>query len=106
MQPLGGCVFLDAKKRGVQFTNLVSDKSKGILAGVKAAELNVTVCPDLFYLMQDGKRISQRLDMRAYQAMTNAECARCIEQEKQAEHPRKGRPMKPKSALFIAHLAW
>jgi len=31
------CVFLDAKKRGVQFTNLVSNKAKGILAGVKAA---------------------------------------------------------------------
>jgi hypothetical protein len=97
-----GCVFLDAKKRGVQFTNLVSDEAKGILAGVKAAELNVPVCPDLFHLMQDGKHISRRLEMRAYQAITNAERARRIEQEKQAEHPRKGRPMKPKMELAQA----
>jgi transposase-like protein len=77
-----GCVFLDAKNRGVRFANLVSDEAKGILAGVRAAELNVPVCPDLFHLMQDGKRISRRLEMRAYQAITNAERAQLIEQEK------------------------
>jgi hypothetical protein len=91
-----GCVFLDARNRGVKFTNLVSDEAKGILAGVKATELNIPVCPDLFHLMQDGKRISQRLEMRAYHAITQAERARRIEQEKQMEQRRKGRPMTPK----------
>lgn len=91
-----GCVFLDASNRGVKFTNLVSDEAKGILSGVKAAELNIPVCPDLFHLMQDGKRISQRLERRAYHAITEAERARRIEQEKQMEQRRKGRRLKPK----------
>jgi hypothetical protein len=52
--------------------------------------------------MQDGKRISQRLEMRAYHAIAQAERARRIEQEKQMEQRRQGRPMKPKMELSQA----
>jgi len=91
-----GLTFLDLQDRGIQFQDLVSDGAKGIRAGAEAAELAVPLRPDLFHLLRDAHRLSQRLERSAYRAIKTAERARRAQRERQAVKRRPGRPLKVK----------
>ena len=89
-----GVTFLDLQARGVQFQDLASDGSTGIRAGAAAAQLAVPLRPDLFHLLREAGRVSQRLERQAYQAMQLAERACRAAQEAQAPHRRRGPRLK------------
>ena len=88
-----GVTLLDLEERGIQFQNLVSDGAKGIRAGVEKAELAVPLWPDLFHLIQDAHKITQRLERAAYRAIETADRAQRAERERQAPQRRPGRPL-------------
>lgn len=79
-----GVTLLDLQERGIQFHDLVSDGAKGIRSGVEEAELSVPLRPDLFHLIRDAHKITQRLERGAYGAIETAERARRAERERQA----------------------
>lgn len=89
-----GLTLLELLERGIQFHDLVSDGAQGIRAGAEAAELAVPLRPDLFHLLQEAHKLSQRLEKAAYQAIKLAERARRAEREDQAPKRRPGRPLK------------
>jgi hypothetical protein len=91
-----GLTLLDLVERGIQFHDLVSDGAKGIRAGAEAAELAVPLRPDLFHLLQDAHKLSQRLERAAYQAIRLAERARRAERDRRAPKRRPGRPLEVK----------
>jgi hypothetical protein len=78
----------------VSFQDLAADGARGIRAGLKDAELAVPLRPDLFHLLQDGKRLANRLEKAAYKAIRTTEKAMRAEQEAQQPTPRRGRPLK------------
>jgi hypothetical protein len=97
-----GVTLLDLQKRGIQFHDLVSDGAKGIRSGVEEAELSVPLRPDLFHLLQEAHKLSQRLERAAYRAIKVAERVRRAEQEHQAPKRRPGRPLKVDVSLAQA----
>jgi hypothetical protein len=88
-----GLTFLDLAAQGVSFQDVAADGARGIRAGLKDAELAVPLRPDLFHLLQDGKRLANRLEKAAYKAIRIAEKALRAEQESQQPTPRRGRPL-------------
>jgi hypothetical protein len=107
---------LDVQKKGVHLVDVASDGAKGIQAGVKAVSLMIPLRPDLFHLIREAHRVTQRLEKGAYRAIENAERARRAQLEQELPKRRKGAPIKVKVALpqavaeeqqAIAHLeAW
>lgn len=88
-----GVTLLELQDQGIEFHDLASDGARGILAGIREAQLAVPLRPDLFHLLQDAHRLGQRLERKAYQALERAERARRVEQEAQANKRRQGRPL-------------
>jgi nucleotide-binding universal stress UspA family protein len=88
-----GTTLLTLQERGTQFQDLAADGARGIRAGLQEAELAIPLWPDLFHLLQEGHRLTQRLETRAYRAIKTAERARRAEQEAQAPKRRRGRPL-------------
>jgi hypothetical protein len=94
-----GCVLMDVQQQGVQFLDVASDGARGIQAGVKQVSLQIPLRPDLFHLIREAYRVTQRLEKRAYQAMQDAERARRARQEQELPKRRKGAPLKVKLEL-------
>lgn len=89
-----GVTWLELQARGIQFQDLASDGARGIQAGVREAQLTIPLRPDLFHLIREAHRISQRLERTAYRAMETADRARRAEREAQAMKRRRGQPLK------------
>jgi len=89
-----GVTFLDLQARGLQFHDLASDGAQGIRAGVREAQLAIPLRPDLFHLLGEAQRLTQRLEREAYRAIEVAERARRAEREAQAAKRRRGKPLK------------
>src|SRR3990170_591923 len=96
---LWGCVLLDIQQQGVQLVDIASDGARGIRAGVQAAGLAIPLRPDLFHLIREAHRVTQRLEMQAYRALEIAERARRARQEQERPKRRRGAPLKTKVAL-------
>ena len=94
-----GCVLLDIQQQGVQLVDIASDGARGIRAGVQAAGLAIPLRPDLFHLIREAHRVTQRLEMQAYRALEIAERARRARQEQERPKRRRGAPLKTKVAL-------
>jgi hypothetical protein len=97
-----GCVLLDVQKQGVQLVDVASDGARGIRAAVQEACPAVPLRPDLFHLIREAHRVTQRLEKQAYRAMKTAERARRAEQEKEMPKRRRGAPLKVKVELPLA----
>lgn len=100
-----GLTFLELQERGIRCHDLASDGGRGLLAGVREAEWAIPLRPDLFHLLRDAYRLTQRLERAAYQAIQTAERARRAEQEAQGLIRRRGRPLKVRVPLSAAAAA-
>ncbi len=60
-------------EQGVEFQDIVSDNAKGIRFGVKEAGLGSVWRLDIFHVLHDGHRVSQKLENAAYRAIKQAE---------------------------------
>ena len=89
-----GLTFLDLVDQGVVFQDLAADGARGIRAGLRDAELAVPRRPDLFHLLQDGKKVQNQLEKAAYKAIRIAEKAVRAEREATQPTKRQGRPLK------------
>ena len=94
-----GCVILDVQKQGVHLVDVASDGALGIRSGVKEVSLQIPLRPDLFHLIREAHRVTQRLEKRAYKAIDTAERARRAKQEQELPKRRKGAPVKVKVEL-------
>jgi hypothetical protein len=92
-------VLLDVQKQGVRLVDVVSDGALGIRSGVKEVSLQIPLRPDLFHLIREAHRVTQRLEKRAYKAIDTAERARRAKQEQDLPKRRKGAPLKVKVEL-------
>ena len=97
-----GCVLLDVQQQGVQLVDVASDGARGIRAGVREACLAIPLRPDLFHLIREAHRVTQRLEKRAYGAIETAERARRAQQEQAMPQRRRGAPLKVKVELSQA----
>jgi hypothetical protein len=64
-----GVTYLNLTQRGICFQDLASDGGSGLLAGVREAHLAIPLRPDLFHLLREAGRLTQRLERAAYQAI-------------------------------------
>jgi hypothetical protein len=94
-----GITYLDLLQRGIRFQDLASDGGSGLLAGVREAELVVPLRPDLFHLLWEAGRLTQRLEKATYKAIETAERARRAALEAQGLVHRRGRRLKVKMPL-------
>jgi len=99
-----GVTYLDLLQRGIRFQDLASDGGKGLLAGVREAQLAIPLRPDLFHLLREAGRLTQRLEKAAYKAIATAERARRAAQEAQGQRRRRGRPLKVQTPLSQAEV--
>jgi len=94
-----GCVLLDVQKQGVHLIDVASDGARGIRAGVKEACPMIPLRPDLFHLIREAYRVTQRLEKRAYRAINTADRARKAQREQNMPKRRRGAPLKVKVEL-------
>lgn len=94
-----GLTYLDLVEQGFCFQDLACDGGTGLRAGLQEAQLVIPLRPDLFHLLQDAQRLTQRLERRAYKALETAERARRAEREARATKRRRGRPLKVRVPL-------
>jgi hypothetical protein len=94
-----GLTYLDLVERGIQFQDLACDGGTGLRAGVREAKLAIPLRPDLFHILQDAHRLTQRLERAAYKAIETAERARRAGLETQGITRRRGRRLKIKVPL-------
>jgi hypothetical protein len=94
-----GCVLMDVQQQGVHLVDVASDGARGIRAGVEAVSRMIPLRPDLFHLIREAYRVTQRLEKRAYRAMEAALRARRARQEQDVPKRRKGAPLKVKVEL-------
>jgi len=94
-----GCVLLDIQKQGVHLVDVASDGARGIQAGVQEVSLLIPLRPDLFHLIREAYRVTQRLEKCAYAAIATAERARKAQQEQDSPKRRRGAPLKVTVAL-------
>ena len=99
-----GVTYLDLLQRGIRFHDLASDGGKGLLAGMREAELAIPLRPDLFHLLREAGRLTQRLEKAAYKAIETAERARRAALEAQSLVRRRGPRLKVKTPLPQAEL--
>jgi len=99
-----GVTYLELLQRGIRFQDLASDGGKGLLAGVREAQLAIPLRPDLFHLLREAGRLTQRLEKVAYKAIATAERARRAALEAQGLVRRRGRPLKVQTPLPQAEL--
>jgi hypothetical protein len=88
-----GMTFLELEEQGFVFQDVAADGARGIRAGLRDAEVSVPLRPDLFHLLQEGKRLQNRLEKAAYKAIRLAEKAKRAEQEANQPQKRCGRPL-------------
>jgi hypothetical protein len=91
-----GCVLLNVQKQGIHLVDIASDGARGIQAGVKEVSMLIPLRPDLFHLIREAHRVTQRLDKRAYQAIEDVERASKAKQEQEMPKHRRGAPLKVK----------
>lgn len=94
-----GCVLLDVQQQGVQLVDVASDGARGIRTGVQEAGLAIPLRPDLFHLIREAHRVTQRLEKHAYRAIKTAERARRAKQEQEMPKRRRGARLKVKVDL-------
>jgi len=94
-----GLTYLELVERGVRFHDLACDGGPGLRAGVREAALAIPLRPDLFHILRDAHRLTQRLERAAYQAMETAERARRADLEARGIIRRRGRRLKIKVPL-------
>jgi len=94
-----GVTYLDLLQRGIRFQDLACDGGKGLLAGVREAQLAIPLRPDLFHLLREAGRLTQRLEKAAYKAIATAERARRAAREAQGQRRRRGRPLQVQTPL-------
>jgi hypothetical protein len=99
-----GLTFLDLVERGIQFHDLACDGGTGLRAGVREAELVIPLRPDLFHILRDAHRLTQRLERAAYKAIETAERARRADLEARGIIRRRGRRLKIKVPLSQAEI--
>ena len=99
-----GCVLMDVQKQGVHLVDVASDGARGIRAGVKAVSEMIPLRPDLFHLIREVYRVTQRLEKQAYRAIQEAERARRAQREQEMPKRRKGAPIKVKVELSQAEV--
>jgi Arc/MetJ family transcription regulator len=97
-----GSLLLDVQQQGVHLVDVASDGGRGIQAGVKAVSEQIPLRPDLFHLLREAYRVTQRLEKRAYRAIEAAERARRAHQEQEMPKRRRGAPIKGKLELSQA----
>lgn len=97
-----GLKFLELIERGIEFDDLATDGALGIQAGARAAGLTAPIRHDLFHLMQDGTKITQRLEREMAQAMATREAAWQTLDEITAPKRRRGRPRQSSGTLAEA----
>jgi hypothetical protein len=97
-----GVTYLDLVERGIQFHDLGCDGGTGLRAGVREAELNIPLRPDLFHILQDAHHLTRRLESAAYKAIETAERARRAELEERGLIRRRGPRLKIKVPLSQA----
>lgn len=97
-----GLKFLELMERGIVFDDLATDGALGIQAGARAAGLHVPIRHDLFHLMQDGTKISQRLEREMRQAGEQRDAAWQALDEITAPKRRPGRPRQSTGSLPAA----
>ncbi len=76
--------FRRLAERGVEFQDIVSDNAGGIRAGLQEAGLATVWRLDVFHVLHDGHRVSQKLENAAYRAIRQAERAQAYA-DQQAE---------------------
>lgn len=94
-----GLTYLDLVERGIQFHDLACDGGTGLRAGVSEAQLAIPLRPDLFHLLREAWRLTQRLERAAYQAIETAERARRADREARGLVRRRGPQLKVKVPL-------
>ncbi len=94
-----GLTYLDLVERGIRFHDLASGGGTGLLAGVREAQLAIPLRPNLFHLLPDAHRLTQRLERAAYKAMESAERACRADLEARGVIRRRGRRLKIKTSL-------
>jgi len=94
-----GLTYLNLVERGIRFHDLACDGGTGLRAGVREAELAVPLRPDLFHILRDAHRLTQRLERAAYKAIKTAERARRADLEARGIIRRRGRRLKVKVPL-------
>jgi hypothetical protein len=99
-----GLTYLDLVERGIQFHDLVCDGGTGLRAGVREAKLVIPLRPDLFHLLRDAHRLTQRLERAAYQSIETAERARRADLEARGIIRRCGPRLKIKVPLPQAEI--
>lgn len=99
-----GLTYLDLVERGIEFHDLACDGGKGLRAGVDEAELAIPLRPDLFHILQDAHRLTQRLERAAYTAIKTAERARRADLEARGIIRRPGRRLKVQVPLPQAEI--
>jgi len=99
-----GLAFLDLVERGIQFHDLACDGGTGLRTGVREAELVIPLRPDLFHILRDAHRLTQRLERAAYKAIETAERARRADLEARGIIRRRGRRLKIKVPLPQAEI--
>jgi hypothetical protein len=99
-----GVTYLDLIERGIQFHDLACDGGTGLRAGVREAELDIPLRPDLFHILQDAHRLTRRLEAAAYKAIENHERARRADLEARGIIRRRGPRLKIKVPLPQAEI--
>ena len=94
-----GVTYLNLTQRGILFQDLASDGGSGLLAGVREAQWAIPLRPDLFHLLREAGRLTQRLERAAYKAIETAERARRAAREAQGLVRRRGGHLKVKTPL-------
>ena len=79
-------------KQGIEFQDIVSDNASGIRRGLREAGLDVVWRLDVFHVVQEGHRISQKLENAAYKAMRQADRAQAYAADQTKGKRRVGRP--------------
>jgi len=94
-----GLTYLDLVERGIQFQDLACDGGTGLRAGVREAGLAIPLRPDLFHILRDAHRLTQRLERVAFRAIETAERARRADREARGIERRRGPRLKIQVSL-------
>jgi hypothetical protein len=78
--------------QGIEFQDIVSDNASGIRRGVSDAGLDAVWRLDVFHVIQEGHRISQKLENAAYRAIHQADRAHAYAADQTEGKRRVGRP--------------
>jgi hypothetical protein len=78
--------------QGIEFQDIVSDNASGIRRGVSDAGLDTVWRLDVFHVIQEGHRISQKLENAAYRAIRQADRAHAYAADQTEGKRRVGRP--------------